>query len=257
MSPWLSNSPVTADLLGGAGYRYFMGWTCDDQPIRMKTRKGRILATPYPIETSDNRAIVWFRYSPSELADVLIDNFGEMLEQSARQPLLCPISLHPFVTGRPYRIRQLRRAFRHILRAREEPGQVRGASVVEGEVEMLVAAAEQLIGGSPFFSLWLLLGRVQVSQRINVPLLADLTHHLVEDQGAIPLRLKLDRRIRFGVFHRDVRGVAVRRRRDELVLPRHVDQALPPGGQRGDVNRVVEHVAGVAVGIGGDTGPCR
>ena len=119
MSPWLSNSEVSADLLQEAGYRYFMDWTCDDQPIWMKTRHGRILAMPYPIETNDNRAIVWFRYTASELADMLIDTFDEMLEQSARQPLVYPISLHPFVMGRPYRIHQLRRVFQHILLNRE------------------------------------------------------------------------------------------------------------------------------------------
>ena len=119
MSSWLSNSEVTADLLQEAGYRYFMDWTCDDQPIWMKTRNGRILAMPYPIETNDNRASVWFRYTSSELADMLIDNFEEMLDQSLRQPLVCPIALHPFVMGRPYRIRQLRRVFEHILRHRE------------------------------------------------------------------------------------------------------------------------------------------
>src|SRR2546425_12831447 len=32
MSPWLSNSPVTLDLLQEAGYRYTMDWTMDDQP---------------------------------------------------------------------------------------------------------------------------------------------------------------------------------------------------------------------------------
>jgi allantoinase len=119
MSPWLSNSEVTADLLQETGYRYVMDWTCDDQPIWMKTRNGRILAMPYPIETNDNRAIVWFRYTSGDLADMLIDNFDEMLDQSLRQPLVCPISLHPFVMGRPYRIRQLRRVFEHILRHRE------------------------------------------------------------------------------------------------------------------------------------------
>jgi hypothetical protein len=32
---------------------------------------------------------------------------------------VCPISLHPFVIGRPYRLRRLRRAFEHILRHRD------------------------------------------------------------------------------------------------------------------------------------------
>ena len=46
--------------------------------------------------------------------------FDEMLEQSQKQPLVCPISLHPFVIGRPYRIRRLRRAFEHIISHRDE-----------------------------------------------------------------------------------------------------------------------------------------
>ena len=115
MSPWLSNSEVTADLLQEAGYRYFMDWTCDDQPIWMKTRKGKILAMPYPIECNDNRGLVWYRYTSEEFADMMIDQFDEMLEQSKNQPLVCPFSLHPFVVGRPYRIRQLRRAMEHII----------------------------------------------------------------------------------------------------------------------------------------------
>ncbi len=118
MSPWLSNSGVTLDLLQEAGYRYVMDWTMDDQPVWMTTRRGRILSMPYPIETNDSRAIVWLRYTSADFADMIVDQFDEMLAQSERQPLVCPISLHPFIAGRPYRIRQLRRAFEHVLRHR-------------------------------------------------------------------------------------------------------------------------------------------
>lgn len=129
MSPWLSNSGITPDLLKEAGYRYFMDWTMDDQPIWMQTRAGPILSIPYPIEVNDTRGIVWYRYTSAEFADMIIDSFDEMLEQSKRQPLVCPISLHPFVLGRPYRIRQLRRAFQHIARHRDQvwitrPGEI-------------------------------------------------------------------------------------------------------------------------------------
>lgn len=115
MSPWISNSSLTPDLLQEAGYRYFMDWTSDDQPLWMQTRRGRILAMPYPVECNDTRAIVWYKYSAAEFADMIVDGFDEMLAQSAAQPLVFPISLHPFVTGRPYRLRALRRAFEHIL----------------------------------------------------------------------------------------------------------------------------------------------
>lgn len=119
MSPWLSNSAVTPDLLQEAGYRYIMDWTMDDQPVWLKTRNGRILAMPYPIECNDNRGLVWFHYTSEEFADMLVDQFEEMKKQSAGQPLVCPISLHPFAIGRPYRIRHLRRALQHILHQRE------------------------------------------------------------------------------------------------------------------------------------------
>jgi peptidoglycan/xylan/chitin deacetylase (PgdA/CDA1 family) len=119
MSPWLSNSARTMDLLQEAGYRYAMDWTMDDQPIWLRTRKGRILAMPYPIEVNDTRGIVWYRYTADEFADLITDQFDEMLAQSARHPLVCPISLHPFVTGRPYRVRRLRRALEHIAKHRD------------------------------------------------------------------------------------------------------------------------------------------
>lgn len=119
MSPWLSNSGATMDLLQEAGYRYVMDWTMDDQPIWLRTRGGRILALPYPIEVNDTRGIIWYHYTSDEFADLIVDQFDEMLEQSARQPLVCPISLHPFVMGRPYRIRRLRRALQHIAKHRD------------------------------------------------------------------------------------------------------------------------------------------
>jgi allantoinase len=74
---------------------------------------------PYPIEVNDTRGVVWYHYTSGEFADMIVDQFDEMLAQSERQPLVCPISLHPFVMGRPYRIRQLRRALEHIARHRD------------------------------------------------------------------------------------------------------------------------------------------
>ncbi len=119
MSPWLSNSALTPDLLQEAGYRYLMDWTCDDQPIWMTTRAGRILAMPYPVECNDTRGIVWYGHTAQEFVDMLIDGFDEMLAQSEGQPLVFPISIHPFVMGRPYRVRHLRRFFEHIAPQRE------------------------------------------------------------------------------------------------------------------------------------------
>ena len=120
MSPWLSQSKTTLDLLSEAGYRYNMDWCCDDQPIWMKTRHKPILAMPYPVELNDNRYIVLHKMTPEQYADAIIDNFDEMLEQSVNQPLVFPISLHTFVVGQPFRLRHLRRALKHIKGHREK-----------------------------------------------------------------------------------------------------------------------------------------
>ena len=58
LGPWISQSHVTPDLLQEAGYNYLLDWCHDDQPVWMKTRKGRILSVPYPQELNDIPQIV-------------------------------------------------------------------------------------------------------------------------------------------------------------------------------------------------------
>jgi hypothetical protein len=52
-------------------------------------------------------------------ADMVIDNFDEMLQQSQAQSLVMGIALHPYIVGQPYRLRHLRRALQHIAAARD------------------------------------------------------------------------------------------------------------------------------------------
>ena len=40
LSPWISESRATPDLLAETGYRYTLNWCHDDQPMRMRTRSG-------------------------------------------------------------------------------------------------------------------------------------------------------------------------------------------------------------------------
>jgi peptidoglycan/xylan/chitin deacetylase (PgdA/CDA1 family) len=120
MSPWLSQSRVTLDLLHEAGYVYQCDWPLDDQPVWMRTRNGRILNMPYPIETNDSPTLVMRQHTAMDLMEMWIDQFDEMLAQSERgQSLVCPFVLHTFLLGQPFRIRQLRRAMQHILAHRE------------------------------------------------------------------------------------------------------------------------------------------
>jgi peptidoglycan/xylan/chitin deacetylase (PgdA/CDA1 family) len=119
LGPWIAESSVTPDLLQEAGYAYVLDWCADDQPVWLATRGGRLLAVPYPQELNDSTAIVGRRVGAAEFADMIVDQFDEMLEQSADGPLVMGIALHAYIVGQPFRLRQLRRALAHVAAPRE------------------------------------------------------------------------------------------------------------------------------------------
>jgi allantoinase len=128
LSPWISESHLTPDLLAEVGYRYTLNWCHDDQPMRMKTRSGQALwSVPYPQELNDIPMIVARQLDGKDFAQMIIDNLDEMVLQAQSaahaQPLVMGIALHPYIVGQPYRLRHLRRALAHVAAARDA-GQV-------------------------------------------------------------------------------------------------------------------------------------
>ena len=149
LSPWISESAVTPDLLKEAGYAYNLNWCHDDQPQKMTTRAGDLWTLPYPQEINDIPAVIGRQCGAEEFADMIIDCYDEMIGQAqgavpkrspgfgvggasaasrvaaafdaqggarghAGQPLVMGIALHPYLVGQPHRLRQLRRALQHI-----------------------------------------------------------------------------------------------------------------------------------------------
>jgi len=116
LSPWISESFVTPDLLQETGYQYTLNWCHDDQPTEFKTRSGSLWSIPYPQELNDIPMIVARQMDGRDFADVIVDHFDEMLAQSKHQPLVMGIALHPYIVGQPYRLRHLRRALEHVVK---------------------------------------------------------------------------------------------------------------------------------------------
>ena len=120
LSPWISESPDTPDLLTEAGYRYTLNWCHDDQPVAMRTRSGqRLWSIPYPQELNDIPMIMARQLDAKDFAQMIIDQMDEMLQQSSRQSLVMGIALHPYIVGQPYRLKHLRRALQHVAQARD------------------------------------------------------------------------------------------------------------------------------------------
>ncbi|MCP5149580.1 MAG: polysaccharide deacetylase family protein [Ectothiorhodospiraceae bacterium] len=136
LGPWISQSRVTPDLLREQGYTYLLDWCHDDQPTWMSTRDGgRILAVPYPQEVNDIPAIMVRRASAEEFATMIVDNFDEMLEQTASasggRTLVMGIALHAYLVGQPFRLRHLKRALAHIAAHRDDVWLTTSGAVAE------------------------------------------------------------------------------------------------------------------------------
>lgn len=119
LSPWIAETERTPELLHEAGYRYVMDWCMDDQPVWLRTQRGPLLSLPYPQEINDSAAIMGRQVGASEFADMIVDQFEELLLQSRAQPLAMGIALHAMIVGQPFRLRHLRRALQHIATRRE------------------------------------------------------------------------------------------------------------------------------------------
>lgn len=113
MGPGALESNVTPDLLKEAGYTHLLDWPFDDQPVWMKTRSGPLLSVPYPMELNDAGTLALRDHTGRQFADMIVDQFEEMLEQSERQPLVFALALHGFIVGQPFRLRPLRQAIKH------------------------------------------------------------------------------------------------------------------------------------------------
>jgi allantoinase len=129
LGPGLAETRVTPDLLKEAGYSYVMDWPVDDQPIWMRTRAGPILSVPYPTELNDLPAMLSRHHTGRQFAEMVTDQFDEMLQQSRKYPLVFSVALHPFIIGQPFRLRAFRDALRHIMAHQQElwlttPGEI-------------------------------------------------------------------------------------------------------------------------------------
>jgi allantoinase len=116
LSPALSETHNTPDLLAEAGIEYTANWVNDEQPYSMKVRKGSLVSLPYAIELNDIPAFLDLKQSGEAFATMVRDTFDVLHEEGATQPRFMAISLHPFLIGHPHRSKPFERALDYIKR---------------------------------------------------------------------------------------------------------------------------------------------
>lgn len=119
LSPALSESHRTLDLLAAAGIEYVANWVNDEQPYPMRVASGTMLSLPYSVELNDYTAFLEQGQHGSGFAQTICDQFDVLYEDGATSARVMAICLHPFLIGHPHRAKHLARAFAHITSRRD------------------------------------------------------------------------------------------------------------------------------------------
>ena len=118
-SPGLTETFETIDLLQEQGIEYVADWVLDDQPCRIRTRKGSIVSVPYTVEMNDIAMMQIQNHPSAEWLRRGIDTFDQLHAEGAKIPRVMAISVHPYITGAPHRIGYLRKLYEY-LRSRQD-----------------------------------------------------------------------------------------------------------------------------------------
>ncbi len=113
-SPGLTETFETIDLLAEAGIEYVADWVLDDQPCRIRTRKGSIVSVPYTVEMNDIAMMQIQNHPSAEWLRRGIDTFDQLYREGEKIPRVMAISVHPYITGAPHRIAYLRKLYEYI-----------------------------------------------------------------------------------------------------------------------------------------------
>ncbi|WP_034852669.1 polysaccharide deacetylase family protein [Inquilinus limosus] len=119
LSPALTESHRTLDLLAEAGIGYVANWVNDEQPYPMRVKSGSMLSLPYSIEINDFNAFLFQGQTGEQFAQTIRDQFDVLYEDGATTGRVMGIALHPFLIGHPHRAKHFAGALAHIASHRD------------------------------------------------------------------------------------------------------------------------------------------
>lgn len=114
LSPGLSETFHSPDILAEEGVKYLCDWCSDDQPYTMRVRKGSLISIPYTQDINDIQIFIEQHLTPAQFYEVVKDQFDTLYSEGASQARVMAIALHPFIIGAPLRIGWLDKALKYI-----------------------------------------------------------------------------------------------------------------------------------------------
>jgi allantoinase len=110
----LAESFVTPDLLAEAGIEYVSNYAHDELPVPMRVKRGSLITMPYTLEINDVPTIMGKGASAEEFGRMIKDQFDVLYEEGRSRPRIMSISVHPFISGHPFRMKHLEKALGYI-----------------------------------------------------------------------------------------------------------------------------------------------
>ena len=114
-SPGLTETDETLDLLAEAGIEYVADWVMDEQPLTLATPHGPVVSVPYTVEINDVVISAVQQQPSDEILRRGRDQFDRLWQEGETAPRVMAISIHPYLTGVPHRIKYLEMLYDHIL----------------------------------------------------------------------------------------------------------------------------------------------
>lgn len=129
LSPWISESFTTPELLAKNRFRYTLNWAHDDMPTAFFTENGPLVSIPYPQEINDIPSIIPNGATIDTFCQMIEYQFEELLARSEQSPQVMGIALHPYIVGQPFRFYRLKKTLKAILDRKDEywlttPGEI-------------------------------------------------------------------------------------------------------------------------------------
>lgn len=114
LSMCLAESGRTPDLLFEAGIQYVSNYAHDELPVPMRVKGGTLLTMPYTLEINDVPTIQGKGTSGEDFGKMIRDQFDVLYEEGRERPRIMSISVHPFISGHPFRMKHIESALAYI-----------------------------------------------------------------------------------------------------------------------------------------------
>ncbi len=113
-SPGLTEDDKTLDCLSAAGVEYVADWVLDDQPVWIQANPRPVLSVPYTVEMNDIPMMILQQNRADEMYVRGVDQFDRLWAEGESIPRVMAISVHPYVTGAPHRIKYFEKLLDYI-----------------------------------------------------------------------------------------------------------------------------------------------